>query len=105
MRLETLESHSAEIVSDNPNMMIAHYIMAAYAYYVQDDPIFSDAYYDELCKSILLMWDHIDHRHKSYLDKDALRAGSYLGEYPVIIEGALDEFRAIYSRNRPRKRK
>lgn len=105
MRVEELETVAAGIISDNPNMMIPHYIMASYAYYVQDDPIYSDAFYDQLAKTILEVWDSINHPHKEYLNKDALRAGSYLGEYPAIIEGALNELREIHSRNRSRKRK
>lgn len=87
------ESKASEIISDNPNMMVPHYIMASYAYYVQDDPLYSDSFYDELAKTILDCWEGIDHYHKSYLNKDALKAGSYLGDYPSIIEGAVDEFR------------
>lgn len=105
MRVEELEKVAAEIISDNPNMIIPHYIMASYAYYVQDDPLYSDGFYDEMAKTILECWDMLDHRHKEYLDKDALSAGSYLGEYPTIIEGAIDEYREIHTRNRSRKRK
>lgn len=100
-----LEAKSAEIIADNPNMMIPHYIMASYAYYVQDDPIVSDAYYDELAKMILDYWGFINHYHKKYLNEDALKAGSYLGEYPSIIEGAVNEFREIHSRSNTRNRK
>lgn len=67
--------------------------MASYAYYVQDDPIFTDGFYDGLAKKILDNWDTITHRHRDVLSKDDLEAGSFLGEYPSIIEGALKSLR------------
>ena len=67
--------------------------MASYAYYVEDDPIFSDAFYDNLAKTILDNWDTITHRHRDVLSKDALEAGSFLGEYPSIVEGAVKSLR------------
>lgn len=67
--------------------------MASYAYYVQDDPIFTDGFYDGLAKQILVNWDNITHRHRDVLCKDDLEAGSFLGEYPSIIEGALASLR------------
>lgn len=101
----TYESEAGKVIAENPNMLIPYYIMASYAYYVEDDPIFTDSFYDEMAKTILEWWDNIDHYHKSYLNKDALNAGSYLGNYPPIIETALESFRnEIHTRGNPRKR-
>ena len=87
------DSHADEIIKNNINMSVPYYLMASYAYYVEDDPIFSDAFYDELAKTILAEWDNITHRHREVIDKDALEAGSFLGEYPSIVEGALKSLR------------
>lgn len=88
-----LDDHAAEIFAKNVNMMVPYYLMASYAYYKEDDPIFTDAFYDTLAKNILAQWDNITHYHKAVIDKDALAAGSFLGEYPSIIEGALKSLR------------
>lgn len=88
-----LDDHAAEIFAKNINMMVPYYLMASYAYYTEDDPIFTDGFYDNLAKTILTQWDNITHRHRDVIDKDALEAGSFLGEYPSIIEGALKSLR------------
>jgi hypothetical protein len=88
-----LDDYAAEIFAKNVNMMVPYYLMASYAYYKEDDPIFTDAFYDTLAKNILAQWDNITHYHKAVIDKDALAAGSFLGEYPSIIEGALKSLR------------
>lgn len=88
-----LDSHADVLIESNINMSVPYYLMASYAYYVQDNPIFSDGYYDELAKTILENWDNITHWHRDVLKKDDLAAGSFLGEYPSIVEGALAEVR------------
>lgn len=90
-----LDDYAAEIFADNINMMVPWYLMAAYAYYKQDDPILSDAFFDAMGKTMLEVWDDIDHRHKHLITVDDLQAGSYLGDYPSIIEGALRELKKI----------
>ena len=87
------DSHADEIIKNNINMSVPYYLMASYAYYVEDDPIFSDAFYDELAKTILAEWNNITHRHRDVINKDALEAGSFLGEYPSIVEGSLKSLR------------
>ncbi len=88
-----LDDHAAEIFAKNKNMMVPYYIMASFAYYVEDNPIYSDGFYDNLAKTILEEWDTISHWHKHYLNKDALAAGSYLGDYPTIAQYALQNLR------------
>lgn len=96
MALNDIEKACMEICDDSINMYVPWYIMAAYAYYVQDDPILQDNIFDTLSKRILEHWDEINHRHKDYLNKDMLIAGTYLGEYPPQIEGALRSVRDTY---------
>lgn len=88
-----LDKYAANIITANINMAVPYYLMASYAYYVEDDPIFSDAFYDKLAEIIFKKWNNITHRHRDVIDKDALKAGSFLGKYPSIIEGALKSFR------------
>lgn len=91
-----IEKACIEICDDSINMNVPWYIMAAYAYYVDDDPILEDSTFDRLAKKILKEWDEITHRHKEYLNKDMLEAGTYMGEYPPQIEGALKSVRESY---------
>ena len=86
-----LDDYAAEIFADNINMMVPWYLMAAYAYYKKDEPILSDAFFDAMGKTMLEVWDDITHYHKHLITVDDLRAGTYLGEYPSIVEGALED--------------
>ena len=86
---EIFDKHCGDLIDDNINMTVPWYLMAAYAYYEEDDPILSDAFFDKLANKILKEWDNITHYHKHLLSKELLEAGSFLGEYPSIVKGAL----------------
>jgi NAD-dependent DNA ligase len=72
---------------------IAKYLMCAYAYYVEDDALISDAEFDELGKWLLQNYDSVEHMHKHLVTKDDLRAGTYLGKYPTLVKGAVKDYR------------
>ena len=74
---------------------IAKYLMCSYAYYKEDDPLISDAEFDELAKWLLENWDNVDHRHKVYITKYDLTAGTFLGKYPSMVPGAVKSFRKV----------
>ena len=88
-----IDTHMNGIIDKNENMTIPYYLMASYAYYKEDDPILSDGVYDTLAKRITENWIFIDHYHKNLIKLDDLSAGSYLGEYPSIVIGALENLR------------
>jgi len=90
MCLDTIES--------NPNMLVPWYIMASYAYYVEDNPLLTDGSFDRLATKLLENFDTIEHQHKEFIDKDALHAGSYLGEYPTRIEDVVKQMRREYGK-------
>ena len=92
-KVNQIEKAYYDVVNDNINMTVPWYLMASYAYYEQDNPILSDAVFDRLAKKILDNWDEIEHKHKSYITKDQLRAGTYMGEYPKQVEGAIESIR------------
>tara|TARA_Y100000816_G_scaffold233554_1_gene178994 strand:- start:1004 stop:1249 length:246 start_codon:yes stop_codon:yes gene_type:complete len=71
---------------------IAKYLMCAYAYYELDKPLIEDFEFDALAKDILNNWDNVQHMHKHLLTKDMLVAGTYLGEYPNIVKGAVGNY-------------
>ncbi len=84
--------HSCDwITRDNPNMLVPWWLMACYAYYVEDEPILSDAAFDKLCSRLKALWDTVDHFHKGLIDGDALQTGGYLKkeDYPARIVGAV----------------
>jgi hypothetical protein len=91
--VELLDKDCFDTVDTNVNMLVPWYLMAAYAYYVEDDPILSDATYDNLVKKLLDRWDEVEHRHKPLIDRDQLLAGTFLGQYPSIIKGAVRDLR------------
>jgi len=87
------DQDAALLFMENLNMMVPYYLMAAYAYYKQDDPIFTDAFFDNMGKTMLERWDDITHYHKEYINKGDLEAGTFLGDYPTRVEGALRSLR------------
>lgn len=84
-----IDDRVEELVAKNINIAIPYYIMAAYAYYKEDDPIISDALFDRLSILILENFDSISHPHLKYITKDDLEAGTYLGEYPKMAIDSL----------------
>lgn len=96
MSKEEIRKACFDLVDDSINMSVPWYLMAAYAYYIEDDPILEDRDFDLLAKKILKDWDEIEHIHKDYLSKDMLKAGTYMGDYPSRIEGALQSVRHSY---------
>ena len=74
---------------------IAKYLMCSYAYYKEDDPLISDTEFDELAKWLLENWDNVDHRHKVYISKYDLTAGTFLGKYPSMVPGAVKSYRKV----------
>lgn len=97
-----LDSYAQDVFDKNINMMVPYYLMASYAYYEQDDAIFSDGFFDEMGKIMLKRWDEIEHFHKEYITKDDLTAGTFLGKYPSRVEGGLKSLR---EETAPKKRK
>ena len=88
-----IDDHCLKIIEDNMNMLVPFYIMAAYAYYVEDDPIMTDSTYDQITKWLLEYYDIIDHYHKHLISKDQLEAGTCLIKYPTIVKHALGDLR------------
>lgn len=93
---DNLDKECLDIIETNINMSVPWYIMAAYAYYVEDDPILSDSRFDRLAKAMLERWDEIEHFHKDCISTSDLEAGTYLGEYPSRVKGAVKNIREIH---------
>jgi len=94
-----LDDYAAEIFAENINMMVPWYLIASYAYYKKDEPILSDAFFDDMGRTMLEIWDDIDHFHKHFITVDDLQAGTYLGEYPSRVKGALESLVAKHKKD------
>ena len=94
----TCDKMCFDTIETNINMTVPWFLMAAYAYYIEDDPILSDAQFDRLVKRMIEHWDTIEHRHKELITLDQLKAGTYLGEYPSQIAGAVKQIRCLQSK-------
>lgn len=79
---------------------IAKYLMCAYAYYEEDKPLIEDWEFDQLAKDIHANYDNIEHMHKHLVTKQDLVAGTYLGEYPQIVKGAVKDYREKMQKKR-----
>lgn len=90
---DNLDKYCSDLTDTNPNLMVPWYLMASYAYYEQDNPILSDAVFDRLGRRLLEMYDKVEHFHKHLITVDDLKAGTYLGEYPSRIKGAIEALR------------
>jgi hypothetical protein len=94
-----LDRRILKAVHKNKNMAVPWYLILAYAYYKLDDPLATDTIFDWLGVTILRNHKKIEHRHKHLLTEDQLRAGTYLGEYPSIVQGAAEQL--IKAKNVP----
>ena len=97
-----LDTKAQGFFDKNINLMVPWYLMAAYAYYKEDDPILSDYFFDNMAKVMLDKWNEIEHFHKHLIGPMDLVAGTYLGEYPNRVIDGLHHLRPI---NKRRKRK
>jgi NAD-dependent DNA ligase len=87
------ESQANKLIDRDINMIVPWYLLASYAYYVEDDPIFSDSFYDNLSRKFKEEWENINHFHRNLITLDDLSAGTYLGKYPNRVIGSLANLR------------
>jgi hypothetical protein len=91
-RQDRIEEVAEAAIASGPNMLVPWYLILSYAYYLYDESLVSDAFYDHLCASLLDALDQflIDHHHAHLCDVEALRAGTghHLREedYPSITK-------------------
>jgi hypothetical protein len=86
---KTADTYVRSIVDHNANMLVPHYLMACYAYYVMDNPIISDELFDHITKRLIKEYDGLTHWHKEHITMDDLIAGTgYALVYPVRTVGA-----------------
>ena len=87
-----------QVIATDPNMLVPWYLIASYAYYVLDESILTDAYYDMICFLLMEELDavNIDHPHAQLCDMESLSAGTgyHLSEdqYPSITVHVAEGF-------------
>lgn len=91
------DRYCCNLLLSNKHMAVPWFILASYAYYVEDDPIITDACYDFVYKFMLTYWKDIVHIHKDVVFT-ALGAGSTTGsgyaiKYPSRIKHVVRSMR------------
>lgn len=87
MLVETTDAEVLEMVRSNPNLLVPHFIIHSYLYYVVGTPVINDSTFDAIVLGLEQNWDRITHRHKDRIDRSMLKTGYYL-QYPEIAKGA-----------------
>ena len=78
------------ICRGNIKRAVSWYVMASYAYYVDDDPIITDECFDKVTKMLLKAHPTLNEEEQKLLPVDLLKAGTYLGEYPAWTPGVVE---------------
>jgi hypothetical protein len=75
-------------------LLVPHYLVHCAAYYVYNASLVTDNEFDTLSKRVYDAWDCIEHRHKTLIDRTALRTtGAYLvNKLPGIVLSAAEQF-------------
>ena len=63
-------------MSESPNSWYGEYLEHSVRYYLLDNPVVNDAYFDDLCRRLLSCWGDVTHKLKHLCDESALVAGS-----------------------------
>lgn len=89
------------MIGTHANMLVPHYLIACYCYYVLDAPLITDKLFDEIALRLQAEWDSIEHMHKHHITLDDLKAGTgYAIQYPAMVIGAANN---MASKWRPTK--
>lgn len=82
----------SEVVGLRANLLVPHYLMASWLYYVHDESLMTDEAYDHCCVRLDAEWEQITHPHRCWIDRASLSATTgYTIDYrrlPQIIEHA-----------------
>lgn len=83
------EKKAMKAIGKSRNMLIPWYLIAAYAYYVLDAPVLTDATFDAICIMLDEEWDDLEHMHKIYVSRGDLAAGTRMSTlYPSMAKAS-----------------
>ncbi len=101
----TPDVYVRRLTGAKPNLLVPHYLLACYAYYVLDDPLLTDATFEQLVADLKRQWADITHPHKHLILWEDLEAGTgYAIQYPPIIRGAALSLAATLRKPHGRRR-
>jgi hypothetical protein len=80
-------------------MTVPWFILTSYTYYVEDDPVVSDACYDFIFKYMLTYWENIVHIHKDIvfaaIGSKSTTGSGFAIKYPNRIKYAVSNLRRM----------
>ena len=98
-----LDEYCYYITGKNPNMHIPWFLMACKAYDKDDDPIISDACFDEISVQMYAQFSDLTHFHKhliNAIENETNRKGSSIDvkwdQWPERIDRALIHLRQVW---------
>ena len=78
-------------VSSACGKILQRWLMASYAYYIEDVSLLADTQYDADAKLLLKYWDDFEHVHKHLVTRGDLEAGTLfrlsMKDYPLPVVG------------------
>lgn len=95
-----VESNVSKVIKKEKSALVSWVLMLSYLYYICNDSVVTDTFFDHLMRELDANWDDVEHRHKHLIDREALSAGSLFTlkeeDYPLITRhsamGIRDEF-------------
>ncbi len=94
---EDPDAYVLKLVGDRPNLLVPHFLMHSWLYYVKDQPLVSDACFEEIVKGLESRWEQIAHVHKKLIDPGLLKTGFYLS-YPDRVKHAAVALCALFGK-------
>ncbi len=89
-----LKRNTVELMKDGH--LVHHFLLASFAYYVLHQSPLTDDAFDHLCKRLLERYDHFEHPHKKFIDKEMLQAGTAYNlkeaDYPLIVQHGAESY-------------
>ena len=74
--------------------LVQQYLLSSFSYYIMHTSPMTDEAFDYMCERLLQEYDSIEHQHKKYIDKEALKAGTAYHmketDYPLIVQHSAD---------------
>lgn len=68
------------------NLTVPWFLMAAYAYHIEHDPILSDDQYDRMVKRMSDHWSEINHKYKNLISIKDRSIESYPSMTKTVIK-------------------
>lgn len=93
---ETPDAYSLRLCAANRDLLVPHFLILSYLYYVKDEPLVSDQCFDEIARRLDAEWENIEHPHKALIDRALIKSGFYL-QYPSIVIGAAERLRGGFA--------